>query len=229
METITIEKDKLFERYYLNGKLHRTDGPAKVEYYDNGQISLEEHHINGLIHRDDGPAVEQYFVSGERSSVTYYKNGKPHNENGAAHVRYYESGATERYEYWLNHQRHSVDGPAVITFYDSGKYHEFKPKSKTYYVDYKIHRIDGPAWIEYSESGETVRQSFYLEGHEYTESEYLRRVAEINNENNKEKNTATVIKGLIEKIESELKDGRKNVYDLEINLSACRQVLQLLS
>ena len=52
--------------YYVNGKLHREDGPA-IEY-----IFGDKHwHFNDNLHRLDGPAVE--YFSGE---VYYYINGK---------------------------------------------------------------------------------------------------------------------------------------------------------
>ena len=38
--------------YYLNGKLHRTDGPAFI--WSNGDI---EYYLNGKRHREDGPAI----------------------------------------------------------------------------------------------------------------------------------------------------------------------------
>jgi hypothetical protein len=41
--------------WYLNGVLHREDGPA-VEGYGGHK----EYYINGKLHREDGPAVEYY-------------------------------------------------------------------------------------------------------------------------------------------------------------------------
>jgi hypothetical protein len=52
--------------WYLNGKLHREDGPA-IEYA-NGAKSWW---LNGKKHREDGPAVE--YVSG---SNYWYLNDK---------------------------------------------------------------------------------------------------------------------------------------------------------
>jgi hypothetical protein len=39
--------------WYINGKLHRTDGPA-IEYSNGTKVW----YINGKRHRTDGPAVE---------------------------------------------------------------------------------------------------------------------------------------------------------------------------
>ena len=55
--------DKL---WYLNGKLHREDGPA-VDYA-NGDKSWG---LNGKLHREDGPAVE--CANGTKS---WYLNGE---------------------------------------------------------------------------------------------------------------------------------------------------------
>ena len=60
--------------WYLNGKLHREDGPA-IEY-DNGANSWW---LNDEKHREDGPAIE--FVDG---SKCWYLNGKLHREDGPA-------------------------------------------------------------------------------------------------------------------------------------------------
>jgi hypothetical protein len=40
--------------WYLNDKLHRTDGPA-VEYSNGGKAW----YLNGELHRTDGPAIER--------------------------------------------------------------------------------------------------------------------------------------------------------------------------
>ena len=60
METIDLGNGAECEIYengdkcwYLNGKLHRTDGPA-VEYVECYKIW----YINGERHRTDGPAIE---------------------------------------------------------------------------------------------------------------------------------------------------------------------------
>ena len=52
--------------WYLNGKLHREDGPA-LEY----SSGTKEWYLNGKRHREDGPAVEHpdgtkyWFLNGE--------------------------------------------------------------------------------------------------------------------------------------------------------------------
>lgn len=61
---IVADKDKIL--YYLNGKLHREDGPATE--FANGD---KEWYINGKLHREDGPAIE--YNNGDKS---WYINGK---------------------------------------------------------------------------------------------------------------------------------------------------------
>jgi len=45
--------------WYLNGDLHREDGPA-VEY----PSGTKEWYLNGKLHREDGPAIE--YADGEK-------------------------------------------------------------------------------------------------------------------------------------------------------------------
>ena len=53
------------EKWYINDKLHRTDGPAVIYYYENGSIYSEEWWVNGKFHRTDGPAYIQYRYNGD--------------------------------------------------------------------------------------------------------------------------------------------------------------------
>ena len=62
-----VKVDDYGDRYwYLNGKLHREDGPA-VECVGGTRFW----YLNGKCHREDGPACE--YTSGARE---WYLNGK---------------------------------------------------------------------------------------------------------------------------------------------------------
>jgi hypothetical protein len=50
--------------WYLNGRRHRTDGPA-VEYADGSK----EWYLNGIHHRTDGPAIE--YADGDKYWYIY--------------------------------------------------------------------------------------------------------------------------------------------------------------
>ena len=82
-ENQEIVKTKNKVSYYLNGKLHRENGPA-IEYDDGGK----EYWINGIRHRIDGPAVEyvtgnkEYYINGElltERAFIIYQNKKDEN------------------------------------------------------------------------------------------------------------------------------------------------------
>ena len=70
--TVKVYEDK--NEWYLNGKLHREDGPA-VEYADGDKFWF----LNGEQHREDGPAVER--ADGSKS---WFLNGERHREDGPA-------------------------------------------------------------------------------------------------------------------------------------------------
>ena len=59
--------------WYLNGKLHREDGPA-IEYASGGK----EWFLNGKLHREDGPAIERangtkyWFLNGKALSESEF-------------------------------------------------------------------------------------------------------------------------------------------------------------
>ena len=60
--------------WYLNGDLHREDGPA-LEYASG----TKEWYLNGKRHREDGPAIE--WTSGAKE---WWLNGDLHREDGPA-------------------------------------------------------------------------------------------------------------------------------------------------
>ena len=64
-ESNPIERADGSKEWYLNGKLHREDGPA-VEYTDGTKYW----YLNGERHRTDGPAVE-----GVNGYKVWYLNG----------------------------------------------------------------------------------------------------------------------------------------------------------
>ena len=49
--------NKQWERWSLNGKLHRLDGPAFIAYYESGQIQREEWYIDDDKHKIGSPAI----------------------------------------------------------------------------------------------------------------------------------------------------------------------------
>ena len=80
--------------WYLNGELHREDGPA-VEC-TNGD---KHWHLNGECHREDGPAIER--ANGIKK---WFLNGKLHRTDGPAVER-----ANGSKEWYLNGEQLSEE------------------------------------------------------------------------------------------------------------------------
>ena len=88
-----VDKDDT-KKWYLNDKLHRTDGPA-IEWADG----TKEWWHNGMRHRTDGPAIE--WADGTKA---WYLNDKRHRTDGPA-IEWTDGTK----EWWLNGQ-HLGDG-----------------------------------------------------------------------------------------------------------------------
>ena len=71
---VKVYKDRT--EWYLNGQLHREDGPA-FEGANGDKMWFQ----NGKYHREDGPAIE--YQSGTKH---WYLNGNYHREDGPAIV-----------------------------------------------------------------------------------------------------------------------------------------------
>ena len=88
MKTYTVEvSDDGTKYWFINGKLHREDGPA-VEHVDG----TKKWCLNNKLHRKDGPAIE--YANGTKR---WYLNGERHREDGPA-VEYASGGK----EWYLN-------------------------------------------------------------------------------------------------------------------------------
>ena len=59
----------------LNGKYHRIDGPAKTEWYENGNKKSEEWYLYDKLHRIDGMAYIEWGENGNKKIEKWYKNG----------------------------------------------------------------------------------------------------------------------------------------------------------
>ncbi len=81
--TVRVDRDRT--EWYLNGKLHREDGPA-IEYA-NG---YKEWWVNDKRHRTDGPAVEW-------GNKAWWVNGQRHRIDGPA-IEFF----TGNKEWWVN-------------------------------------------------------------------------------------------------------------------------------
>jgi antitoxin component YwqK of YwqJK toxin-antitoxin module len=62
------------ENFFLNGILHREDGPAKIMYNPDGSIYFEYFYLGGLKHRKDGPAIISH-VKDSICEEAFYING----------------------------------------------------------------------------------------------------------------------------------------------------------
>ena len=56
------------KQWFLNGKMHKEDGPAEIGYYPDGTVSYTSWFIDDEAHREDGPAWIEYNKDG---SVRY--------------------------------------------------------------------------------------------------------------------------------------------------------------
>ena len=57
------------KEFWVNGKLHNLNGPAR------NASSYDEYYVNGELHREDGPAIE-YHDEKNKGYDTYFLRGK---------------------------------------------------------------------------------------------------------------------------------------------------------
>ena len=67
---------RIRQEWRVNGKYHRVDGPAWIEYIPDGSIWCEQYYIEGKYHREDGPACITRNDDGSIWREAYYIEGK---------------------------------------------------------------------------------------------------------------------------------------------------------
>jgi len=147
----TIEYNSSLKIWTVNGKIHREDGPARIENISNNNPNGTNYGYfsRNLLHRDDGPAsicgITKENPNGTYQS--YYQHDKLHREDGPALIYGIskENPNGTYHAYYKHRQRHRKDGPAIIQEISkenpNGTYH-------AYYKHGQRHRNDGPAIIE---------------------------------------------------------------------------------
>lgn len=129
--------EKRTEKYYLPGTqdLHREDGPASIDYYENGNKMYEGYYLNGLRSREEGPAFIKYRENGEMEYQVYYLNGKQHNATGPAYMEYDDNGNLIYAAYRYLGRQHREDGPSLINWDSQGRITRFSFFKNDMYLD----------------------------------------------------------------------------------------------
>lgn len=126
LETVRLEKEYtihtlykghnfLKERWDVDGKLHRTDGPAIMvkTIHKTEEIWC----IDGKRHKIDGPALVRYFPSGHIWLEEWYFENKEHREeNKMSSCQWYENGKLHIQGWSVHGKWHRTDGPAFIVY-----------------------------------------------------------------------------------------------------------------
>ena len=94
------------EEWWLNGKLHRLDGPAEIWYSDDGTRE-ENWHRHGRFYRKSGPTYVATYADGgwmETYLLSYRRGTRVHRLDGPAITRVDADGRRTR-EWWRNRRK----------------------------------------------------------------------------------------------------------------------------
>lgn len=102
--TLRPDGTRWYEKWcLLNGRFHRLDGPAVVDYYEDGvKVAYEAWWSNGKQHCRDRPAIVNYYEDGTVEYEGWYRDDKLHREDGPAVTACHRDGSVKYQEWWLN-------------------------------------------------------------------------------------------------------------------------------
>ena len=106
----------LTERWELDGKLCRFNGPALVERSGiTGEVISESWYLYDVQHRDGAPAVIEYTDNEQKVFLQMWKqNGNLHRRGGPAVLELDNQGTPIRCEWWINGKK--ITTPSMNTF-----------------------------------------------------------------------------------------------------------------
>lgn len=92
-------KEYYYTKSYYDGNInamspmdhpHNLNGPAVIEYYDNGDLWAEWYYVEGFLHKENGPAVITYSEQKEIIESVYFLNGQEININSQEEFENYK-------------------------------------------------------------------------------------------------------------------------------------------
>lgn len=202
-----IEKKNVITKYFINapdvirkktwinseGKIHRDDKPAVIEYDENGNILVKIWYQNGLKHRNNNkPALVEYDKENNKITKMWYQHGKLHRDNDEpAYIKGDPKSSPVYKQWYMNGKLHREnDEPAsyqitkikiyMLWYKDGHRYRaNDKPTEVTTTLDNQLlmeawinsngeqSRIGGPSIILYNENGDVVQENWFIDGKPY--------------------------------------------------------------
>ena len=152
LPAIKHSKDRVVikERFLIDGRLHRDDGPAKVDRTLKNTIKNEEWYKDGHLHSyNDLPAKIDRM-----GTKSWYKDGTLHRDGLPAKV------LADGSEQWYCNGRQHRDG-------DQPSVTDVRMNRLKYHKDGRLHRIGGPA-VVYTDKDD---YAYYQEGRLHSEGD----------------------------------------------------------
>lgn len=142
------------EKYYIDGVLHREDGPADI--HNTSEKYIQIYSRNGKIHREDGPA--KIIISKKSYHIFYYINGVCHNDNGPAMIYY----KIKPYQFTYHKKNMLVDNKRInINILIEPRVNKLYETQKAWYTNGLLHRKTLPAKILYRSGGLIAKSRYW--------------------------------------------------------------------
>lgn len=173
--TFQVRYSAFVETWTCGGELHRYGNPAQIMYTPEGIPYCKFWYVEGKLHRVDGPAVEGpegpgFFLAGMEYTEKEYWEKVTRCEERPGVKRYYVAGILHRVDgpafetndggVWYRHgQIHREDGPAIVNAHWEGIW-----LKQGWFQDGVPHREGAPAIIpkqgpsKYAHRGEILSE-----------------------------------------------------------------------
>ena len=158
-----VDDGKKHIEYRINGKLHRTDGPARSVYHP-GSYKIEEEWVEGnkktISYTKADEVYKIIYDNGIIKSSCSYKNNKLNDNLTPAYISYYKTGMVQQMSYYKDGLLHREgENPSRMKFFMNGE-----RMNEEYCKNGKLHRENGPAYVSWSRKGDKTVIAYYQNG-----------------------------------------------------------------
>lgn len=158
------------KQWYVRGKLHRTDGPADITFYD-GKPVRERWYRNGKRHNINSPNIDHY---NGRIIREWFNNGVPTaRRDQPSYICYRPDGSYVKKWYDEKNRLHNLYGPAEISYNSKGiiirSCYYYEGKKSGWHNRCRCPSSQIPTLTEYYSDGSLKKETYYMEDKIHTE------------------------------------------------------------
>lgn len=125
---------------YLNDKIHNDNGPAKIQYYENGVVYCIQYFKYGF-YCNTGPIIITFYPNGHVKSKDYNRTDNKY----IGHIEYYENGNVKiednKYGYDSISTKYDINGNKIVERFSHNTFVKYVNDQVKYITEQEYNKL----------------------------------------------------------------------------------------